>query len=116
MYVMKPILEPEIIDILNKDRFSGDLQGYILSDGGDLFGWLLFKIENDTTILLDVLAPDTMFMDGLIRATVAFGQERGATCFWLNRDIPGLKEYKRVFFEAEGDNIPNEKLFTPCGE
>ena len=116
MYIMKPILELEIIDILNKDMFDGDIQGYILSDGGDLFGWLLFKIEGETTYLLDVLAPDTMFLDGLIRATVSFGQERNIKSFSLNCDIPSFKEYKRVFFEKEGDIIPNEKLFTPCGE
>lgn len=116
MYAIKPILEPDVIDLLNKDRFTGDLQGYVLSDGGDLFGWSLFKIENGTTYVLDILAPDSRFLDRLIRASAAFGENAGAEYFSLNCQISDLAKYKQVFFEKEGDIMPNSLLFTPCEE
>lgn len=116
MYSMKPILEPDVIDLLNKDRFEGDLEGYVLSDGGDLFGWSLFRIDGDTTVMLDILSPDTKFLDGLIRASVALGESRGATKFTFNNDIPDFVKYKNVFFENQGDVISNDLLFVPCEE
>ncbi|MEG1782565.1 MAG: hypothetical protein RR253_04890, partial [Oscillospiraceae bacterium] len=81
---MKPILEPDVIDLLNNGRFEGDLQGYVLSDGGDLFGWSLFCVRGDVTEMLDVKAPDTKFLDGIIRASVALGESQGAEYFSLN--------------------------------
>ena len=114
MYVMKPIREPEILEILNKGRFGGDIEGYILSDGGDLFGWSLFRTQDKVTHILDILAPDTSFLDGLIRASVAYGQARGAEYFTLNRDIPDLLKYRQVFFEDKGEKIACDDLFKPC--
>ena len=38
MFTMKPIEEYDVIELLNNGRFEGDLYGYVLSDGGDLFG------------------------------------------------------------------------------
>lgn len=114
MYSMKLILEPDVIDLLNRDRFEGDLEGYILSDGADLFGWSLFKIEDGITHMLDIQAPGTQFVDGLIRASVAYGENGGAKAFTLNPDIPDLKKYRDVFFRNEEDPIATEKLFVPC--
>ena len=114
MYSMKPILEQDVIDLLNNGRFEGDLDGYVLSDGADLFGWSLFRVDSDVTVMLDVLAPDFKFLDGLIRASVALGESRGTTAFSLNMDVADFAKYKQVFFENEGYIIPNDKLFTPC--
>ena len=114
MYSMKRILEPEIIDILNKDRFEGDVEGYVLSDGGDLFGWILFRIDGKVTYLLDALAPRNVFLDGLIRAGAAYGEHCGAESFSLNGDIPRMKEYHDIFFRDEGEIISNDLLFAPC--
>ena len=114
MYAMKPILEPDVLDLLNNGRFIGEMEGYILSDGKDLFGWSLFRIDGDVTYLLDILPPSDMFMDGLIRASVAYGEARGASSFMFNKDNEHLMKYKRIFFEEEGDVISNDKLFVPC--
>ena len=65
MYVMKPILEPDVLDLLNNGRFAGEIEGYILSDGADLFGWSLFRIDGDVTSLLDILPPSDMLWTAL---------------------------------------------------
>lgn len=114
MYVMKPIQEYDVLDLLNNGRFEGEMEGYILSDGGDLFGWSLFRIDGDVTSMLDVNAPSGSFLDGLIRASVAYGEARGATSFWLNPEVADFVKYKEVFFENEDFTISNDKLFTPC--
>ncbi len=116
MYTMKPIDEYDVLDLLNNGRFEGEMEGYVLSDGADLFGWSLFRIDGDVTTMLDVLAPSGMFLDGLIRASVAYGEARGATAFTLNMEVEDFAKYKSVFFETEGDIIPNDHLFTPCEE
>ena len=90
------------------------MDGDILSDGGDLFGWSLFRIDGDVTTMLDILAPSGQFLDGLIRASVAYGEARGATGFTLNMDVEDFVKYKNIFFEDEGEIIPNDHLFTPC--
>ncbi len=114
MYSMKPILEPDVIALLNNNRFKGDLQGYILSDGGDLFGWSLFRVDGDTTHMLDINPPDDRFLDGLIRASVALGESQGAERFTLNLEVENFARYKNVFFKNEEEIIQNESLFKPC--
>ena len=118
MFTMKPIDEYDVIELLNNGRFEGDLYGYILSDGGDLFGYTLFKIEDNTTVMLDSKTPEGKFsgqyLDGIIRASIAYGEARGATAFTLNMEVADFVKYKNVFFEDEGEIIPNDHLFTPC--
>ena len=88
MFTMKPIDEYDVIELLNNGRFEGDLYGYILSDGGDLFGYTLFKIEDNTTVMLDSKTPEGKFsgqyLDGIIRASIAYGEARGAEYFSFN--------------------------------
>ncbi len=114
MYAMKPIIEKDVIDLLNRGRFEGNMEGYVLSDGADLFGWSLFRIDGDITMMLDILSPGDQFLDGLIRASVAYGEARGATKFSFNKDNADFMRYKKVFFEKQGDVISNDLLFTPC--
>ncbi|MEG0019136.1 MAG: hypothetical protein RR846_00830 [Oscillospiraceae bacterium] len=114
MYTMKPIKEYDVIELLNNGRFDGDLQGYVLSDGGDLFGYSLFKVVQDETILLDSKTPDTRLLDGIIRASVALGEAQGAEFFSFNLDHEPFKEYKRVFFNEQDGKIKNTLLFSGC--
>ncbi len=114
MYSMKPIQEPDVIDLLNNNRFDGDLQGYVLSDGGDLFGWSLFLVDGNTTILLDINTPNDKFLDGLIRASVALGESQGAVNFKFNEEIENFRRYKDVFFKNHGEIILNDDLFKGC--
>mgnify|MGYP006974676030 CR=1 FL=1 len=36
MYAMKPILEPDVLDLLNNGRFAGEMEGYITADAEDV--------------------------------------------------------------------------------
>lgn len=114
MYTMKPIVEYDVIMLLNNNRFDGDLQGYILSDGKDLFGYTLFRLDSDTTVLLDSKAPDSRFLDGLIRASVAKGESCGMEHFSFNLDHEPFKEYKRIFFNEYENKLKNFLLFSGC--
>lgn len=114
MYTMKPIKEYDVIELLNNGRFDGDVQGYVLSDGADLFGYTLFTIEGDTTSLLDSKTPDTRLLDGIIRATVAFGEAQGAEYFSFNLKHEPFTEYKRIFFNDYDNKIENKTLFSGC--
>lgn len=114
MFTMKPIKEYDVVDLLNNGRFEGDIEGYVLSDGGDLFGYTLFKIEGDTTTLLDSKTPDTRYLDGIIRASIAYGEARGAEYFSFNLDHEPFKEYKRVFFNDYPNKIKTSVIFSGC--
>lgn len=114
MFTIKPILEQDVIDLLNNGRYDGELEGYVLSDGADLFGWSLFRVDGRVTVLFDVLAPEFRYLDAIIRASVAYGESRGAVSFSLNTAVPDFAKYKQVFFENEPDVISNDKLFVPC--
>ncbi len=114
MFTMKPIREYDIIELLNKGRFEGDLQGYILSDGADLFGYTLFIVDDDTITLLDSKTPDTRYLDGIIRASVAYGENQGAKFFSFNMEHNPFKKYKDVFFKDYSNKIEISILFSGC--
>ena len=114
MFTMKPIKEYDVIELLNNGRFDGDLYGYVLSDGGDLFGYTLFKIEDNTTIMLDSKAPDARYLDGIIRASIAYGESHGAEYFSFNTEHEPFAEYKRIFFNDQPDRMKNSVIFSGC--
>ena len=114
MFTMKPIKENDVIELLNNNRFEGDIQGYILSDGGDLFGYTLFTVENGLVMLLDSKTPDTRLLDGIIRASIALGETQGATRFAFNLEHEPFSEYKRVLFGEYENDIEISKIFSGC--
>ena len=114
MFTMKPIDEYDVIELINNGRFEGDLYGYILSDGGDLFGYTLFKIEDNTTVMLDSKAPGGKYLDGIIRASIAYGEARGAEYFSFNMEHEPFAEYKRIFFGEHPDRMKNSVIFCGC--
>ncbi|MBE6894147.1 MAG: hypothetical protein E7483_00860 [Ruminococcaceae bacterium] len=118
MFTMKPIDEYDVIELLNNGRFEGDLYGYVLSDGGDLFGYTLFKIEDNTTVMLDSKTPDGKFsgqyLDGIIRASIAYGEARGAEYFSFNMNHLPFAEYKRIFFGDQPDRMKTSVIFSGC--
>ena len=114
MFTMKPIDEYDVIELINNGRFEGDLYGYILSDGGDLFGYTLFKIEDNTTVMLDSKAPGGKYLDGIIRASIAYGEARGAEYFSFNMEHAPFAEYKRIFFGEHPDRMKNSVIFCGC--
>ena len=114
MFTMKPIDEYDEIELINNGRFEGDLYGYILSDGGDLFGYTLFKIEDNTTVMLDSKTPGGKYLDGIIRASIAYGEARGAEYFSFNMEHAPFAEYKRIFFGEHPDRMKNSVIFCGC--
>ena len=60
MITMKPILEPDVVALLNAGRFEGELEGYVMTDGGNYLGYCLYRVAQGVTTVLDVSAPDHM--------------------------------------------------------
>ncbi len=114
MFTMKPIEEYDVIELLNNSRFDGELQGYILSDGADLFGYILFKVEDDVIILLDSKTPDTRYLDGIIRASVAYSENQGAKYFSFNLEHEPFEKYKQVFFGEYPNKIETSVILSGC--
>ena len=114
MFTMKPIDEYDVIDLINNGRFEGDLYGYVLSDGGDLFGYTLFKIEDNTTVMLDSNTPGPQYLDGIIRASIAYGEAHGAEYFSFNMEHQPFAEYKRIFFGEHPDRMKTNVIFCGC--
>ena len=42
MITIKPIEEADVLSLLNRDRFDGPLEGYIMTDGNEYLGYCLF--------------------------------------------------------------------------
>ena len=41
MIAMRPILEPDVLELLNDGRFDGDIEGYVVMDGPNYLGHML---------------------------------------------------------------------------
>lgn len=115
MITMKPILEQDVLALLNNGRFDPLPDGYIMTDGGNYLGYSLFHCEGGVTAVLDAQAQDNMMLDGLVRAAVAKGESMGAEAFTVNREVPALRDWAQVFAGEETEPIKNTKIFGNCG-
>lgn len=115
MISMKPVLEPDVIDLLNNGRFEGDVEAYVMSDGTAYFGHMLYKIENSTTLIIDTKLTDYALLDGIVRAVVAKGSMQGADCFEIISDEEHLLNYKAAFCKNYSGKVPNSVLMGGCG-
>ena len=50
---MRPILEPDVLELLNDGRFDGDIEGYVVMDGPNYLGHMLYRIDGDFVDVLD---------------------------------------------------------------
>lgn len=114
MITMKPILEPDVVALLNAGRFEGELEGYVMTDGGNYLGYCLYRVAQGVTTVLDVSAPDHMTTDGLVRDAVAKGENGGAKAFALNRENKALSDWAQAFVPHETEPVPTEKIFGHC--
>ena len=89
-------------------------RGIYFSDGADIFEYTLFKVEDDVTTLLDSKTPDTKYLDGIVRASVAYGENHGAKYFSFNLKHEPLKKYKQVFFGEYPNKIETSVIFSGC--
>ena len=114
MITMKPILEPEILEIFNKGRFGEDIEGLIISDGTGCLGHSLWRLDGTTAVVLDVSVKDPSLLDGAIRAAIAVAENAGATGFWVEDTTPEMTKWRTVFCKEAQAPIPLETIFSPC--
>ncbi|MFV0353187.1 MAG: hypothetical protein ACK5JF_12905 [Oscillospiraceae bacterium] len=114
MLAMRPIDEPDVIDLLNDGRFEGDIEGYIMMDGPTYLGHALFKVENGVTTVLDSSIQDHQQLDGIVRACIAAGDNREAKLFLVNKQQANLAKWWDVFCKEKEGPVETGHLFTFC--
>lgn len=114
MLAMHLIDEPDVISLLNNNRFDGDIEGYILMDGPTYLGHALFKVEDGVTTVLDSGVENEAQLDGIIRACVASGENRFAEKFRVNQNHPPLAKWWQVFCKGLGEPAPVTHIFELC--
>ena len=104
-----------MIELLNAGRFEGDVEGYIVMNGPEYLGHMLYRVDGAVTRVLDCGVENTALVDGAVRACVAAGEHAGASAFEVETADARLAGWRRVFFgDAPDAPIPNEKLFGGC--
>lgn len=117
MIVMRPILEAAVLSELCAERFPGVedlLAGYVVMDGPQYIGHMLYKVDGDVTTVLDCGLTDTALVDGGVRACVAAGEHAGASLFSLNEEDEALRKWREIFLKNEKTPAPNDKIFSLC--
>lgn len=114
MLTMKPIDEQDVITLLNDGRFCGDVEGYIMMEGANYLGHALFIVENGVTTVLDTGVENTAHLDGIIRACVAAGDNRGVKQFAVNTNHPPLAKWWDVFCKGMQPPVSVDHIFTMC--
>ena len=114
MIAMRPILEQDVIDLLNNGRFADDVDGYVLMDGPEYLGYALYRVEGGCTMVLACETKTNALVDGAVRACVAAGENAGASSFCINRSDPALDEWASVFVHGAQSVTPNSELFRHC--
>ena len=114
MIVMRPIREDAVLDSLNAERFSGEIEGYVVMDGAEYHGHMLYKVENDCTQVLECGVENTALIDGAVRACVAAGENAGATRFYVNPDDEKLARWAGIFCKSDKNPVSNDRIFHQC--
>ena len=114
MITMKPVDEPDVLALLAKGRFDLPLEGYVMTDGEEYLGYCLFRTEGQTVTVLDAAAPDTMTLDGVVRAAIAKAQNEGAQFFCIARNIEALARWAQVFVKDTPEPVNMTKIFEIC--
>lgn len=114
MVTMKPILDQEILDIFNRGRFSGELEGTILSDGRGCAGHCLWQMQGSTAVILQAETDDPALLDGIMRASLAAAENAGAAGFWVEDDGGALSAWRQRFAAGYAAPIPFSVIFHTC--
>ena len=64
MIAMRPILEQDVLDLLNDGRFDGEVEGYVVMDGPNYLGHMLYRIDGDFIDVLDCGVQESALVDG----------------------------------------------------
>lgn len=114
MLAIQPIGEPDVVALLNEGRFEGDIEGYIMMQGPEYLGHALFKVEDGVTTVLDTDCKEDVNLDGLVRACVAAGENRGAKQFAVNEKDEALARWWQVFCKGQAMPAGVEVIFHLC--
>lgn len=114
MLAMRPIEEPDVVDLLNNGRFEGDVEGYIMMEGPEYLGHALFIVQDGVTTVLDSGVENEQQMDGIVRACIAAGENRGAKQFAVNLEHEKLAKWWSVFCKGLDAPVSVDHIFTLC--
>lgn len=114
MLTMRPIDEPDVIQLLNDNRFGGSVNGYVMMEGPVYLGHALFCVKEKTVTLLDTDIKDPLHVDGIARACIAAGQHRGARAFAVNEADPALAKWWQAYGNAGTAPVAIDQLFHSC--
>ena len=114
MIAMRPILEQDVIDLLNNGRFEDEIDGYVIMNGAEYLGYALYHVQDGCTTVLACETQTNALVDGAVRACVAAGENAGAKCFRVNRDDAALAKWASVFLHGGKDVVQNSELFGHC--
>lgn len=114
MITMHPIHEPAVLESLHAARFGEATRGYVVMDGPDYLGHLLFTVNGAVTTVQECSLPDTALVDGGVRACVAAGENAGATHYALNETDAALAKWQGVFCKGKQAPFANSDLFHQC--
>ena len=110
MIAMRPILEPDVLELLNDGRFDGDIEGYVVMDGPNYLGHMLYRIDGDFVDVLDCGLQESALVDGGVRACVAAGENAGCSEFTVNR-TPPWRAGTRCFSRTACSLWPSRRCF-----
>ena len=114
MIAMRPILEPDVLELLNDGRFDGDIEGYVVMDGPNYLGHMLYRIDGDFVDVLDCGLQESALVDGGVRACVAAGENAGCSEFTVNMQDAALARWYEVFFPHSMQPVAIKALFSGC--
>lgn len=114
MLAMRPIDEPDVVDLLNDGRFNGNIEGYIMMEGPTYLGHALFEVKDGVTTVLDTGVEETPALDGIVRACIAAGDNRGAKMFRVNLAHPPLNNWWNVFCKGLEGPVSVNHIFNLC--
>ena len=114
MIAMRPILEQDVIDLLNNGRFEDEIDGYVIMNGAEYLGYALYRVQDGCTTVLACETQSNALVDGAVRACVAAGGNAGADRFCVNKEDQALAKWASVFLHGAKEIVPNGELFGHC--
>ena len=82
MIAMRPILEQDVLDLLNDGRFDGEVEGYVVMDGPNYLGHMLYRIDGDFVDVLDCGVQESALVDGGVKSYVIDDRELACAPAW----------------------------------
>ncbi len=89
---------------------------YAALDGRDICGFCIFVMQDKTAIILYAEAPSQDILDGVVRAAIAGGEEKGAEYYDFSVSQPVAEKLIPLGFRKAPGTSPHsiKKLFTVC--